>query len=108
MTDSTESARGPERIWAWARADNWDTNGHCTSKQEWAEDSDTAYIRADLAPDPLVDARVFGDAIIAAIEAMPTREEILGGQRFKYIQLGEAVDTIRAALAAIQKEKTSP
>ena len=33
---------------------------------------------------------------IAALKAMPTRTEALGGQDFKYIQLGEALDTIRA------------
>ena len=33
---------------------------------------------------------------IAALKAMPTRTEALGGQDFKYIQLGEALDTLRA------------
>ena len=33
---------------------------------------------------------------IAALKAMPTCTEALGGQDFKYIQLGEALDTLRA------------
>ena len=33
---------------------------------------------------------------IAALKAMPTRTEALDGQDFKYIQLGEALDTLRA------------
>ena len=42
------------------------------------------------------DAQVTVADCIAALKAMPTRTEALGGQDFKYIQLGEALDTLRA------------
>jgi uncharacterized protein YbjQ (UPF0145 family) len=45
------------------------------------------------------DARTYEDGLEDAakvLEAMPAREERLGGQRFKYVQLGEATAAIRA------------
>ena len=48
----------------------------------------------DLAATP--PAQVTVADTIAALKAMPTRTEALGGQDFKYIQLGEALDTLRA------------
>ena len=43
---------------------------------------------------------------IAALKAMPTRTEALGGQDFKYIQLGEALDTLRALAGAGHPSRT--
>lgn len=43
---------------------------------------------------------------IAALKAMPTRTEVLGGQDFKYIQLGEALDTLRALAGAGHHSRT--
>jgi hypothetical protein len=56
MTDSTDNARGPERIWAVAdRRKQWfDKDPHAGMIDGHAVE----YIRADLAPDPLADARV--------------------------------------------------
>ena len=43
---------------------------------------------------------------IAALKAMPTRTEALGGQDFKYIQLGETLDTLRALAGAGHPSRT--
>jgi hypothetical protein len=66
MTDSTDNARGPERIWAWP----WATS---ETKGQWAVINKgdvvmqvTEYRRADLAPAPL-DARVA--ELVDALEA---------------------------------------
>lgn len=41
----------------------------------------------------------------AAIAAIPTREETLGGQRFKYVKLGEVLAVLDAALAPREGER---
>ena len=55
--------------------------------------------------DQIDDAAIRRQALeeaISEIERMPRRIERLGGQRFRYVQLSEAVTAIRA-LAAIAK-----
>jgi hypothetical protein len=50
MPDSTDNARGPDRIWIDPHGGNWSGREGGTQEVE--------YTRADLAPDPLADARV--------------------------------------------------
>ena len=61
----------------------------------------THYDRAATPP-----AQVTVADAIAALKAMPTRTEALGGQDFKYIQLGEALDTLRALAGAGHPSRT--
>ena len=62
----------------------------------WTEyETDGWADRADAEATPPAAQVTVADAI-AALKAMPTRTEALGGQDFKYIQLGEALDTLRA------------
>ena len=56
---------------------------------------DEAHLSSREAQQPAQEAVPVADCI-AALKAMPTRTEALGGQDFKYIQLGEALDTLRA------------
>jgi hypothetical protein len=60
MTDITDNARGPERIW---RVKPWIPAHHQHGLASWprkdqAGEGATEYVRADLAPDPQDDARV--------------------------------------------------
>ena len=85
----------PKRIW-WGATDwhpepQWLLTAFDAEKQA---DRDFAIKDFGAATPPAAQVTV-ADAI-AALKAMPTRTEALGGQDFKYIQLGEALDTRRA------------
>ena len=85
----------PKRIW-WGATDwhpepQWLLTAFDAEKQA---DRDFAIKDFGAATPPAAQVTV-ADAI-AALKAMPTRTEALGGQDFKYIQLGEALDTLRA------------
>jgi hypothetical protein len=66
MTDTTDNARGPERIFAWEiDHDDMPPNGYYALQDV---DDCVPYIRADLAPDPLADPRV--KALVDAVSAV--------------------------------------
>ena len=46
--DMNSVTNAPEKIWAWARNDNWCYFAHCTSEEEHSSESDEIYIRADI------------------------------------------------------------
>jgi hypothetical protein len=100
MTDSTDNARGPERIWAMAdRRRQWfDKDPH----DKMIDGHTVEYIRADLAPDPLSDARVVAlvEAFIIATGQIDTP---IGRRKLGLDPHGEVILTIRAALAAFNK-----
>ena len=77
MTDSTDNARGPERIWAESKTCTVDASG---ASRLLAMDREfsrgTEYIRADLAPDPLADPRV-----VAMRNEIERLRYVLGGVR---------------------------
>lgn len=88
MTDSTDNARGPERIWV-SETEN--------GERYWQEehyDAATAFIRADLAPDPQ-DARV-----AALVDAVRHEREMVCQDFDMQLAASQAVD---AALAAFDK-----
>ena len=104
MTDSTDNARGPERIWAESKTCTVDASG---ASRLLAMDREfsrgTEYIRADLAPDPLADARV--QTMVEAltiIDALDPEGMINGCSQSALtglvLRMGE---TARAALAAL-------
>lgn len=95
MTDSTDNARGPERIWV-CETEN--------GERYWQEEhyaTGTAFIRADLAPDPQ-DARV--GALVGALIAMLDHSGVAdAGPDMKDPEDHAAERQARAALAAFDK-----
>ena len=87
MTDSTDNARGPERIWALHNYVAGMTNilsGHIMLEPTEIAET-TEYRRADLAPDPLADPRV---------KLLETRTK-------------EAVETLRKGFKSCDPTKTA-
>lgn len=88
MTDSTDNARGPERIWAESKTCTVDASG---ASRLLAMDREfsrgTEYIRADLAPDPLgavkVKPLVWGYHPAGTIAAPPTGHAYIIDTRMK-------------------------
>ena len=63
----------------------------------------TFYTRSDTIPAMLIEAERRGMMrAIKILELRPTRTERLGGQKFKYIQLGESIEEIRQAAAELE------
>jgi hypothetical protein len=98
MTDSKDNGQGPERIWA--NPDHWINHPprpDCFRPHEYVE-----YIRADLAPDPLADARV-----VALVEAVNETVRLLWEEMSKQGNVGTHGGYIymklRPALAAFDK-----
>jgi hypothetical protein len=102
MTDSTDNARGPKRITAWG-----DMTHHGVVYGAGPRPmavvkpfKPTEYIRADLAPDPLADARV--QALVGALKVYADSCEATETTPCGY-EGNMCCMTARAALAAFGK-----
>lgn len=113
MTDSTDSARGPERIWV-DRYNYWANPTH--------KDEKTEYIRADLAPDPLGAVKVKplvwaqiestlprvvfkAKTMLGSYVAWPDGRWKLHGRNAGFQTIGETLETAKAAAQADYEQR---